>query len=240
MVAITIILIYWVHFVSSLDTLSLIEKKSSLKIVDLQSDYCREVYGYIKDSILLSNEASSQSDLAQAVGSSADSKMVIYVPNCSPDERFQSLNLTGLTKFTGKLTYYVQAGGQVEFPKTISFKALLASLNGESSVPVTVIDVRTEAEIISTGALPTAINIPIAQIGQVMSTMDPNRFQALYGIEKPKKESENPRNQNVVLSCRSGGRARAAAAILNKLGFDFRVYPGSFEDWKKNDGPLVF
>ena len=117
---------------------------------------------------------------------------------------------------------------------------MLASLNGESSVPVTIIDVRTEAEIISNGALPTAINIPIAQIGPVMSTMDPKRFKALYGVEKPKKESENPLNQNVVLSCRSGGRARAAAAILKKLGFDFRLYPVLFVDWKKNDGPLVF
>ena len=109
----TIALICWLHFVSSLDTLALLETKNNLEIVDLQSDYEREVYGYIKNSILL-----SESDLVQADGSN----MVVYVPESSTDDRFQSLNLEGFTKVTGSLKHYVQAGGQVEFPKTISFK----------------------------------------------------------------------------------------------------------------------
>ena len=109
-------------------------------------------------------------------------------------------------------------------------------MNGKSSIPVTLIDVRSEPEIITNGALPKAINIPIAKIAQVMSGLDPKRFKSIYGVEKPTKE-----NQNVILSCRSGGRARAADRILQKLGYNkLRVYEGSFLDWKAKDGPLVF
>ena len=113
---------------------------------------------------------------------------------------------------------------------------MLDSLNGKSSIPVTLIDVRSEPEIVANGALPNAINIPIAKIAQVMADTDPKRFKSIYGVEKPTKK-----DQNVILTCRSGGRARAAERMLKKLGYDkLRVYEGSFLDWKANNGPLLF
>ena len=113
---------------------------------------------------------------------------------------------------------------------------MLNSLDGKSSIPVTLIDVRSEPEIVTNGALPKAINIPIAKIAEVMSNFSPKRFKSLYGVEKPTKD-----DQNVILSCRSGGRARAAERILQKLGYNkLRVYEGSFLDWKANNGPLIF
>ena len=122
------------------------------------------------------------------------------------------------------------------FISLTKLQALLDSLDEKSSMPVTLIDVRSGAEILSSGAIPGSINIPIAKISQVMLNMDETRFKNVYGREKPKKETEN-----VVLTCRSGARARAAERILNKVGYKkLRVYEGSFLDWKANNGPLVF
>ena len=115
------------------------------------------------------------------------------------------------------------------------FQALLDSLNGLSSLPVAVIDVRTERELNSDGQIPGTFNIPIAQISKAFALSDKD-FMAKYGLKKPSKEDEN-----IVLTCKSGGRAKYARILLKKLGYNkLRVYEGSFNDWTANQGPVCF
>ena len=61
-------------------------------------------------------------------------------------------------------------------------------------------------------------------------------FLAAYGLEKPSKNHEN-----VVLTCKAGGRAKYARTLLKKQGYNkLRVYEGSFIDWTANNGPICF
>lgn len=62
-----------------------------------------------------------------------------------------------------------------------------------------IVDVRTEAEFKS-GHLPGALNIPVTQIEKRVSEL-------------------LPKDQPVVLYCRSGRRSQRAAILLERLGF---------------------
>ena len=103
----------------------------------------------------------------------------------------------------------------------------------ESTVPVVVIDVRTERELKADGKLPGSHNIPIAKIADAFE-LSSNDFFKKFGFEKPSKN-----HKNVVFTCQIGGRAKFARKLLQKQGYNYlRVYEGSFVDWTKNNGPL--
>ena len=103
----------------------------------------------------------------------------------------------------------------------------------ESTVPVVVIDVRTERELKADGKLPGSHNIPIAKIADAFE-LSSNDFFKKFGFEKPSKN-----HKNVVFTCQIGGRAKFARKLLQKQGYNhLRVYEGSFVDWTKNNGPL--
>ena len=77
---------------------------------------------------------------------------------------------------------------------------MFAALNGgESTIPVVVIDVRTERELNVNGKIPGSHNIPIAKIQDAFKSSNSD-FLKKYGFEKPSKNY-----LNVVLTCQSGG-----------------------------------
>ena len=103
-----------------------------------------------------------------------------------------------------------------------------------TSYPVILIDVRSPIEISKQGALPTAHNIEISKIEKAFLKSD-EQFKIDHGFDKPTKDYPN-----VVLTCKSGGRAKFAESILKKIGYSkLRVYEGSWNDWTTHQGPLV-
>ena len=112
----------WLRIATSIDTFQL-ETIQKAKIIDFQSHYQREVNGFIKDSVLLSS-LPIEEDIKQAV--SGDSN-VVYVSDSDFSDVFESLNINGVTRFTGDFKSYAKAGGELEFPKNISFKVNIFS-----------------------------------------------------------------------------------------------------------------
>ena len=135
----------------------------------------------------------------------------------------------------GTIKDWYEAGGALEFPGFITFEPLLASLGNQSLIAVRLIDVRTLVELEVDGQIPGSFHIPIADIEEAFR-LNPASFFNKYGFTKPSTE-----DLNVVLTCKSGGRAKFARKLLQKQGYDkLRVYEGSFTDWKAKNGPLCF
>ena len=113
-------------------------------------------------------------------------------------------------------------------------QALYDSLSGLSTYPVILIDVRSPIEIKTQKALPSAHNIPIDKIERAFQKSD-DQFKIDHGFPKPSKDYPN-----VILTCKSGGRAKFAEKLLSKIGYGkLRIYEGSYNDWVANNGPLV-
>ncbi len=103
-------------------------------------------------------------------------------------------------------------------PETISADVLAARL--QSGEKVLVVDVRTPAEFAS-GHLPGAINLPHANI---------------TGDEEVLRQWKE---QPVMLYCRSGRRASAAAAVLEEKGFRrLEQLQGDMPGWEKSGYPV--
>jgi rhodanese-related sulfurtransferase len=91
-------------------------------------------------------------------------------------------------------------------------------VNRESA---TVLDVCTNKEF-NQGHIPDAVNLPLSDIGS----------QAESKLVKAK---EKP----VIISCRSGNRAKSAAKKLSKLGFkDLYILSGGNAAWQKENLPM--
>lgn len=88
--------------------------------------------------------------------------------------------------------------------------------------PTVLIDVRTPAEF-AAGHVPGAINIPVDQV------------EARIGeIDKLRSKGE------IVLYCRSGRRAGAAAGVLEARGYQgLRHLEGDFQGWEAAGLPVV-
>ena len=67
--------------------------------------------------------------------------------------------------------------------------------------------------------------------------MTDQEFLTRYGFLRPDPE----KSSNVVLTCRSGRRVLVADRILKAKGYpNLRIYSGSFKDWLKNQGEIIF
>ncbi|KAI9167237.1 Rhodanese domain-containing protein [Paramyrothecium foliicola] len=96
------------------------------------------------------------------------------------------------------------------------------------------IDVREPSELQETGWIPGAINIPITSAVQSFH-LDPEDFKDMMGYERPLPHTP------IVVYCKAGVRARAAAGLAVHAGFkDVGLYKGSWLDWERNEGPVSF
>lgn len=84
-----------------------------------------------------------------------------------------------------------------------------------------VIDV-SKTDVFAAGHIPGAMNLPVAEISTA--------------AEKLAKFKDKP----IILTCRTGSRANAAAAKLAKQGFnDLYVLSGGFAAWQKEKLPVT-
>ncbi|KAL1383968.1 hypothetical protein pipiens_013090 [Culex pipiens pipiens] len=92
------------------------------------------------------------------------------------------------------------------------------------------IDVRGVDEVASTGAIPTAVNIPLPTVERALQ-LPADEFKAKYGRDKPTPETE------VIFSCKLGGRAQTATNTALGLGFtNAKNYKGSWTEWAAKQG----
>lgn len=84
---------------------------------------------------------------------------------------------------------------------------------------IVLIDVREKYEW-DEGYIEGAINIPLGEIDN-------------------ERVKEIPKNKNVYLYCRSGGRAEIANQLFQKMGFLNVVNMGGIIDWQRNGGKLI-
>lgn len=94
------------------------------------------------------------------------------------------------------------------------------------------VDVREPEEILQTGRIPSAVNIPVTSAIQSFH-MAPDDFLDLYGFEKPAP------SDHLIMYCKAGIRARTAAGLAQHAGYEkVSEYPGSWLDWAENKGEV--
>ncbi|TFA99207.1 Thiosulfate sulfurtransferase RDL2 [Trichoderma ghanense] len=97
---------------------------------------------------------------------------------------------------------------------------------------VVIVDVREPHELLDTGKIPGAINIPITSAVQSFHISDED-FEDMYGYARP------PKDANLLFYCKAGVRAKAAAGLAQHAGWEsVGEYPGSWLDWEANKGPV--
>ena len=232
--------------------------KSNLKILDFQSNKDREVHGYIPGSllvpdILLVKNVESQDtstsilkqglkliDLIKYYNEKEDKgKEVIFVTNKKDlDQAYKTILSLGYTEENNSIKGYikgidafVEAGGEVEFPRIVNFDGLNELLNIGSTL---LIDVRNRSELNSPGKIPKSVVMPLHEILNGAFELPNEDFYQRYNFEKPDL------NDVFVLTCRSGRRILVAEKYLKGLGYEnARIYPESFKDWVANGGETI-
>ncbi|UKZ85507.1 uncharacterized protein TrAFT101_001363 [Trichoderma asperellum] len=102
----------------------------------------------------------------------------------------------------------------------------------DSKEKVIIVDVREPSELLDTGKIPGAINIPITSAVQSFHISDED-FEDMYGYSRP------PKDAPLLFYCKAGVRAKAAAGLAQHAGWEsVGEYPGSWLDWDKNKGPV--
>jgi len=81
---------------------------------------------------------------------------------------------------------------------------------------LTVIDVREDIEIKSSGTIPGSLNIPVKQIASALSKT-PKDFKAKFGINKPNEK------RPIMFLCRKGQRSRTAMEQALQLGYKQKI-----------------
>ncbi|KAF5506415.1 Thiosulfate sulfurtransferase RDL2 [Colletotrichum siamense] len=97
---------------------------------------------------------------------------------------------------------------------------------------VVIIDAREPGELVQTGCIPGAINIPVGTAPQSFH-MTSEDFEDLHGFKRPGQDQE------LIMYCKAGVRSRALASLAKEAGWkNVGEYPGSWLDWEKNGGPV--
>ncbi|KAF5524477.1 putative thiosulfate sulfurtransferase [Colletotrichum aenigma] len=97
---------------------------------------------------------------------------------------------------------------------------------------VVIIDAREPGELVQTGCIPGAINIPVGTAPQSFH-MTSEDFEDLHGFKRPGQDQE------LIMYCKAGVRSRALASLAKEAGWkNIGEYPGSWLDWEKNGGPV--
>ncbi|KAL9963823.1 hypothetical protein ACROYT_G027370 [Oculina patagonica] len=105
----------------------------------------------------------------------------------------------------------------------ISITELKAMLTANN---VQLFDVREPHELVQTGKIACATNIPLRKVPEAF-TMDPEEFEEEYHVKKPNKN-----DANIVFHCLAGVRSRAAMEAVHQIGFTkAKHYPGGYVEW---------
>ncbi|KAJ0310102.1 hypothetical protein COL5a_009746 [Colletotrichum fioriniae] len=97
---------------------------------------------------------------------------------------------------------------------------------------VVIVDAREPHELVETGRIPTALNIPVATAPESFLIADED-FEDRYGYPRPSKDTE------LVFYCKAGVRSRALATLARDAGWSkVGEYPGSWLDWAKKGGEV--
>ncbi|XP_055348691.1 rhodanese domain-containing protein CG4456-like isoform X1 [Paramacrobiotus metropolitanus] len=88
-----------------------------------------------------------------------------------------------------------------------------------------IIDVREPSELVAEGAIPSAINIPLAKLKETLQ-LTPSDLNALHGL------AITDHNSEIILTCRSGARSARAREMAKEVGYtNIRVYGGGILEW---------
>ena len=176
-------------------------------VVDTRAD--REAYmaGHIPGSL----HAPLGIDFAMIVGSYVDPTTNIYllVDRASVDEAVRTLARIGYEHVAGYASpeTLIESGVAQEVTPRIAFSDLGTDIDPDE---YTILDVRGAAEY-AEGHLPDAVNIAHTRLA--------NRIDEV-ATDKP-----------ILVYCRTGNRAAAAASLLRKEGYDVTMVDGMFSTW---------
>ncbi|KAH0608569.1 uncharacterized protein H6S33_001703 [Morchella sextelata] len=102
----------------------------------------------------------------------------------------------------------------------------IKSFSAKPSANRLLVDVREPNEF-RNGAIPTAINVPIATAPEAWSLPE-DEFEDRFGFPKPQADIE------LVFYCKAGVRSSAAAQLALQNGYEkVGEYRGSWLDWEK-------
>merc|ERR1719369_1856651 len=189
------------------------------RLVDARSDTSREVFGYIEGSILASEYHKEDPHLSM--------EEVIFIVD-REDTVVEEICTDGVLCYQGDLAPFQE---MLTFPQEVTFQSLSILLKDNR---ITLLDVRNSSELVNPGKIPGSVNIPLHEIPGAF-LLDPEMFLEKYNFPVP-----DTGDSNVVITCRSGRRARVAIKRLEPLGFTrLRIYPGSFIDWVERGGVVV-
>ncbi|EPE03424.1 rhodanese domain containing protein [Ophiostoma piceae UAMH 11346] len=114
--------------------------------------------------------------------------------------------------------------------KIYSFEDVQKLTKADSDVVI--IDAREPGELVATGYIPGAINIPVTSSPDSFFLSEDD-FEDRFGFARPAADTE------VVFYCKAGVRSRAAAALAKQAGWtNVGEYPGSWLDWAGNGGAI--
>ncbi|OTA06925.1 hypothetical protein A9Z42_0077300 [Trichoderma parareesei] len=144
-----------------------------------------------------------------------------------PATRWRSVSVAGARWYSG-------SENQVPGSRIWGFdeiKALVEKKDPKDN-KIVIVDVREPHELLETGKIPGAINIPITSAVQSFHISDED-FEDMYGYARP------PKDANLLFYCKAGVRAKAAAGLAQHAGWEsVGEYPGSWLDWEANKGPV--
>ena len=107
-----------------------------------------------------------------------------------------------------------------------AMKALVGKKQAGELPNTYIFDVRGTDEFAG-GAIPSAVNVPLDQLGAALK-LSTDDFKNQYKVPKPSKAD------HIVTYCLRGGRAERAAHALAEDGYtNVDIYPGSWPEWSE-------
>ncbi|KAL5594157.1 hypothetical protein BROUX41_001202 [Berkeleyomyces rouxiae] len=130
----------------------------------------------------------------------------------------------------GGMRYSTAAGG-VEDVEVFDFEKM-QKLVKEQPEEYVIVDARERGELVQTGTIPSAVNIPIASAPDSFQIHDED-FEDRFGFERP------ARDKTLLFFCKAGVRSHAAARMARDAGWRTAEYPGSWVDWAAKGGDVT-
>jgi len=103
-------------------------------------------------------------------------------------------------------------------------KNQVQDLINENKQDLVVLDVRGRDELKELEPLPTAVNVPVAEVANAFNLPD-DQFKDTYHFEKPDK------SKTILVYCKMGMRAQNAGETLQRLGYDNILHYSGVADW---------